>query len=162
MTLVIIFCGIPGCGKTTIAKKVAKKLARQKHVRLFVSDQFRPPVYQKFFTLFRAYKKQYDVLIFDATFYKKRWRDYLKQLAGAEKTIIVFIKCALATALERNRRRTPHVPEKAIRIITHQLEAPVHPDLIIDTDVTSAAQAAAGISDFLEEKIWPANTKESL
>ena len=64
--MVIIFCGISGCGKTTIARALIKALAekrgldadqrgRKNVVKLFVSDELNPPLYIRNSLVFLAY-----------------------------------------------------------------------------------------------------------
>lgn len=160
--MVIIFYGIPGCGKTTIAKKLTASLRnpesarRAATVKLFISDKLKPPVYQKFFQLFKENAGKADFLIFDATFYKRKWREKMKLLArrSQEKVITVYVRCDLKTALQRNRRRMPKIPEKAVHIIFHQFESPKKPDIIINSEKTTAEQAAQKIFAFIRKRLY--------
>ena len=139
--MVILFCGIPGSGKTTIAKRLAKRLQTAGRVKIFISDKLKPPVYQKFFRLLKENIKRYDFLIFDATFYKTQWRQKMKTLAKGEKVITVYLSCSLKTALERNKKRRPRIPEKAVHIISSQMAKPKTPDIILNTEAISIADA---------------------
>lgn len=140
--MIILFCGIPGSGKTTIAKKLAAQLKKRGSVRLFISDKLKPPVYKKFFRLLKENAGEYDYLIFDATFYRKKWRDNMVALSCRIAPLLtVYVKCSLATALKRNRRRRPKIPEKAVHIIYHRFEPPKWPDAVIDTENLTLAQA---------------------
>lgn len=148
--MVIIFCGIPGSGKTTAAKILAKRLKKLGRAALFVSDKLKPPVYKKFFKLLKENLGKYDYLIFDGTFYKRKWRRKIIGLAKNKKTILVYFQCPLKTALLRNKKRRPSIPEKAVHIIYRQMEAPEKPDLAIDTGKTSASKAAAKILNYIK------------
>ena len=46
--MVIIFCGIPGCDKTTIAKDLFYRLKKFGSVNIFISDELEPSLYKKF------------------------------------------------------------------------------------------------------------------
>lgn len=143
--MVILFSGIPGCGKTTIVRLIAMRLRKLGSLRIFISDKLRSPVYQKFFKLLRVHAGRYDFLIFDATFYKKKWRDEMRRIAKKERVFIVYLDCSLRTALERNKKRRAGIPEKAVYIVFHQFEKPKRPDIIIDTEKTGADDAALHI-----------------
>lgn len=143
--MVIIFSGIPGCGKTTIAKKLAARLKKHGTVRLFISDNLTPPVYKKFFTLLKIHKGAFYFLIFDATFYLKTWRDKMEKIAAGEPMITIYVRSSLKTALRRNKRRSPRVPEKAVHIIYRRFQPPEHADVVIDTDKTTADKAVTEI-----------------
>jgi bifunctional enzyme CysN/CysC len=148
--VIILFCGIPGSGKTTVAELLAQRLTALGRVECLTSDKLRPPVYRKLFRALGANEKRADFLILDATFYKKEWRQQVKASAGSEKIISVYLYCPLSIALDRNRGRQPNISEKALHIIFHKIEAPQNPTLQIDTTTTSAAQAAAKIFEFIK------------
>ena len=58
--MIIIFCGIPGSGKTTIAKRLVEHLRKQGSVKHFISDELKPPVYKKFFQILPENLGKYD------------------------------------------------------------------------------------------------------
>ena len=115
--MIILFCGIPGCGKSTIAELLAERLSVLGRIQLVVSDKLRPPVYKSLFRTLAASEKRADFVILDATFYKREWRQQVRALAPSEKVITVYVECPLSTALERNRTRQANISEKAIGII---------------------------------------------
>ena len=149
--VIILFCSIPGSGKTTIAEILAERLAELGQVRLLTSDKFRGPVYRKFFQALSPAERREDFLILDATFYKKAWRQQIRTLAPAEKVVTVYLDCPLAVALERNQTRQSNISEKAVHILFHQIEPPQNPTLRIDTTVTSAVDAAATVFEFIKK-----------
>lgn len=140
--MIIIFCGVPGAGKTTIANKLIPKLKGIGSVQSFTSDELRPPVYKKFFTLLSQNLGKSDFLIFDATFYKKAHREKIKALAKREKILTIFVDVSLKTALLRNRRRKVGIPERGVRALFDRMEKPTRPDLHIDTERMSAQAAS--------------------
>ena len=151
--VIILFCGIPGCGKTTVAELLAGRLPVLGPIQLLTSDKLRPPVYKKLFRALATNEKRADFVILDATFYKREWRQQVKALAVSEKVITVYLECPLSTALERNRTRRANISEKAIRIIFHKFEPPMNPTIKIDTTVTTAVQAADQIFEFIKDQL---------
>jgi adenylylsulfate kinase-like enzyme len=151
--MVIIFCGIPGSGKTTIAEILRKQLGGLGRVQLFSSDQLRGPVYPKFLKALDPDRERADYTVFDATFYKREWRRQVKAAAPSEQVITVYLECPLKLALERNRERGPNISEKALHIIFHKMERPENPTIAIDTAQTSAADAAAKIFNFIKGQL---------
>lgn len=146
--MVIIFCGIPGSGKTTIAKRLVKRLRGYGSVKLFISDQLKPPVYKKFFRLLSENLGKYDFLVFDATFYKKAWREKMKQLAKGRKLFAVYLKCPLSVAIQRNKKRRAGIPEKAVHIMAANFEEPRHPDIVIDTGEMPVSESVKKILNY--------------
>jgi len=140
--MIILFCGIPGTGKTTIAEILATRLSATSRVKLLTSDRMRPPVYRRMFRAIEAGLREEDFFILDATFYKKEWRDRVAELAAGETVVIVYLHCARELALQRNRERRLKISERALHIVYHRMEPPDHPDLAIDTSKTTPEQAA--------------------
>ena len=97
--MIILFCGIPGCGKTTVAELLAERLTVLGQTQLLSSDKLRPPVYKKLFRALATNEKRADFVILDATFYKREWRQQVRALARSEKVITVYLECPLSTAL---------------------------------------------------------------
>jgi bifunctional enzyme CysN/CysC len=150
--MIVLFCGIPGSGKTTIAGLLAGRLAALGEVQLLTSDRLRAPVYRKFFKALQSHQNRAEFLIFDATFYKKQWREQIEILAQREKVITVYLDCPLELALQRNRKREPNIAEKAVHIIFHQMEPPEHPALTIETAKVTASDAAEKIFAFIKDQ----------
>jgi len=140
--MVIIFCGIPGSGKSTIAGMLLQRLTAQGRVRVFSSDNTKGPVYRKFIKAVTSTRNGEDFMIFDATFYKKEWRRQIRAAAQDEKVLTVYLHCPLEVALSRNRERRPNISEKAVHIVFHRMEPPKKPSLTIDTATTTADVAA--------------------
>ena len=69
--MIILFCGIPGVGKSTIANNLEEKLKEIGSTRLIVSDDISTNRYQKIFKRIEELKDEVDYLILDATFFKK-------------------------------------------------------------------------------------------
>ncbi|HEU4340114.1 MAG TPA: ATP-binding protein [Candidatus Binatia bacterium] len=150
--MIIMFCGIPGSGKTTIAELLAARLGDLGRVQLLSSDKLKAPVYRKMLKTLGPDQKRAEFVILDATFYKKAWREQVEALAHDEKVITVHLECALDIALERNRKRRPNISEKALHVVFHRMEPPDRPTLKIDTANLPASDAAAKIFDHVKEQ----------
>ncbi len=140
--MIILFCGIPGSGKTTIAEVLAERLTALGRVKVLTSDRLKPPVYRRMFEALETRRGDEDFLILDATFYKKEWRDRVAELAQGEPLMVVYLHCPLELALVRNRERRQNISERALHIVFHRMEPPEKPDLTIDSTKISAHEAA--------------------
>lgn len=151
--MVIIFCGVPGSGKSTIAKMLAEKLKERGAVKLLVSDEIREKRYERIYNWIRENLGKADYLIVDATFYKKEWREKVKKIANRKNVFTIFLYCPLKTCLKRNQQRRPSFPEKVIHIINAEMEKPKKPDILIDTDKVKPEKAVNQILTLLFLKI---------
>jgi adenylylsulfate kinase-like enzyme len=147
--VIILFCGIPGSGKSTIAGLLARRLAASGKVQTLRSDELTPPVYKKIFKAVAAARDQKNLLILDATFFKKELRRQIKLLAQGEKVITVYVDCPIDVARQRNRARQSNISEKALHIMAHRMEPPKNPTLRIDSAKTGPTDAAAEIFDLV-------------
>jgi predicted kinase len=153
----IIFCGIPGSGKTSIAGLVAKAEPDVVHVQTdAIRAMIRNPSYssEESEMVYRACvavaEEALDAgytVILDATFGSARRRaNTLAPLSGHYSRIdFVHVVCDLETALRRNAGRTGAavVPEETVRSMLTTFEPPV-PALTVDTSKTTP-EAAAGL-----------------
>jgi predicted kinase len=151
----IIFCGIPGTGKTTIARLVAKADPAVVHIqtddvramiaRPTFSSEESEFVYMSCVSVAKEALDQGYTVIMDATFGSARRREAtLAPLAGHYSRIdYVHVMCDLETALQRNAARTPTavVPEETVRSMLSTFEAPA-PALTVDTSKVTAEEAA--------------------
>jgi uncharacterized protein len=151
----IIFCGIPGTGKTTIARLVAETDPGLVHIQtddiraMIAKPTFSPEesefVYTSCVSVAReALDRGYSVIM-DATFGSARRREAtLAPLADHYSRIdYVHVVCDLETALQRNAGRAPTavVPEETVRSMLLTFEAPT-PALTVDTSKITAEEAA--------------------
>lgn len=136
---IVIFCGIPACGKSTATKELVRRLDDlDVDYKLLVSDEISSKVYEKVFRFLEGNIKETECLVVDATFYKKKWRDKVGRIAeeNDEELLTVYLHCTLETALSRNNKRMERerVTEKAIHVINDEMERPKNPNLKFDTD----------------------------
>jgi tRNA uridine 5-carbamoylmethylation protein Kti12 len=146
--MIIVFCGPPASGKSTIARKLAEKLENSK---LVSSDEFKRKTYKRMFAETEKWAGKVKYLILNGTFYKREWRDGIKRIAEGkgEGAITFFITCSLDTCLKRNESRKNQIEEKAVRIIYGQMEKPEDQYSLIDTDVLSVDEAIEAILKIL-------------
>lgn len=144
--MVIIFCGVPGTGKTTTARGLAASLQKLGRVQLLTSDEISGgSVYRRIFKLIKDNLDRADYILVDATFYKKEWRETVKAIAGEKNVRVYYLHCPLKTCLERNKEREPCLPERAIHIIDKEMERPENPDVSINTETIEVEQAVSEI-----------------
>ena len=134
----LIFCGIPGSGKTTKARLVAKSDPNAAHIqtdaiRRFITIPTISPeqteyVYGVRTEAARAALDERRRLIIDATFGSARRREKtLRVLEGHySRADFVLVKCDMQTALRRNGARIGEavVPEGRAMDIILKFEAP--------------------------------------
>jgi len=159
--MIILLFGPAGAGKTTIAWRLAGKLEES---QVISSDQFRRKIYRRLMREVRRRKGEGRYLIVDGTFYRRRWREELREAVRGEPILEVYIHCSLETCLRRNQERGSPVPERAIHIIWKEFEPPEKPDLKINTDLTTPEAAAQRILEsirFMEESDGGSSQRDS-
>lgn len=157
VSMIIIFCGVPGSGKSTVAERLVEKFLKEdKSCELFVSDEVSEQVYDTLFDFLQEKIGEVDCLVIDATFYKKKWRDKVKEIAeeNDEDLLSVYLHCGLETCIQRNEERPPEeqVREKAIHIINSEMEEPESPDLEADTQEFNPKEITDKILEELEKQ----------
>lgn len=155
--MMLVFCGIPGSGKTTIASQFARKLPGK--VIQVETDKFRfmipHPTYERdesglvydaMFATARIGLMHGYTVILDATFTKEEHRAgalYLAQSMGTPCRVI-YVECSLSEALKRNRFRNVNrrIPPEVIKRLASNFEIPENA-LRIDAKATSPSRSAA-------------------
>lgn len=146
---IILLCGRVGVGKSTLAQRLGERLKAQ----VISSDSFKRRIYERLLLEVERNVDRREYLILDATFYKKIYRDRVREIVGGgERIITVHLKCPLEVSLERNRRRKDPVPERGIRIISSLFEEPENPDIVINT-------AEVGVDEAVERVLKTMQTQ---
>jgi predicted kinase len=159
----VVFCGIPSSGKTTIAAALAVKLVRSAHIQ---TDKVRAMVlpqkysagesrfvYSAVIAMGRAALiSGYDAIL-DGTFLREDFRkEALNRLAHLSSAhIVVHVVCDPELALRRNAARAEAVPEERLLRIHRNFEVP-NDAVVVDTSKVSPSEAAETLLAALEQK----------
>ena len=161
--------GLPASGKSTIVGQLLPKLQQMGlNVEVLESDQVRRTL-----TPTASYsQEERDVfyralaftgsrllahgitVIFDATASRRAYRDFARQLIP--RFAEVAVECPLAVCMERDKKGTYQKGQRGESATVPGLqapyEAPVNPDLTIDTTITIPEHAARQIVSFIEKR----------
>ena len=126
--MIVIVCGPPAAGKTTLTNRVYERLATAGvDFKVVRSDEFSRRTYEQMYE--RVAESGTDWLL-DGTFYEQRWRECFRELGDVR---IVYVDASLETILERNRKREQPIDEQGVYVIYSEFEEP-DADLTVDTD----------------------------
>jgi predicted kinase len=161
----IVFCGLPSSGKTTIAKLVASKLGNVIHIQTdTLRLMFSKPtytleestfVYNAMFLVGKeALKHGYDAIL-DATFLKEDYRLEAQRKLGRYYSSVwyVCVVCSLPTVLKRNELRggTGVVPRDTLLRFHRMFEMPKSA-IVVNTIWRTPESSAAYIVDQLKKR----------
>ena len=162
MAWVMWFTGLPGCGKTTIAMEVKKRLQeRGIEVKILQLDEIRRDiVYASLAYMGKILAEENKNVIIDATANRRRYRDLARQLIPnfAE----VFIRAPLEVCMDREERRNAvfspkDIYKKAGRKnalvpgVNVAYEDPISPEIEVDAAVSSPLESSSYIADRIAE-----------
>jgi len=161
--------GLPASGKSTIASALKPQLeGLGLTVEVLESDEVRRvitpiPTYSEaerdLFYRTLAFTGQRLVahgvtVLFDATASRRAYRDFARSVIP--RFIEVAVECPLATCMERDKKGTYRKGQSGESLTVPGLqslyEAPLNPDLRIDSTTTSAGDAASRILDLVKRK----------
>jgi len=168
--MVLWITGLPGSGKSTVADAVKQKhsdfiILRMDDLRKIVTPQ---PTYSEteremayrslIYTAKILSQLGHDVLI-DATGNLRQWRDLARETIPLFAE--VYLECSLETCSQREEQRTEtHGAPRGIYRkglagwpvpgVNAPYEEPLHPEVVIDAEKITAAEAAELIAGFIE------------
>ncbi len=127
----IIMCGIPASGKSTIAKFFNGNIVSTDSIReeLYGDENIQgngKEVFSLAYSRIRNYLSLGENVIFDATNIRKKDRKIITDI-GREyncNNVICYCKTPIDTALERNSNRQRVVPESVIERMYKNFETP--------------------------------------
>jgi adenylylsulfate kinase len=169
MSWAIWITGVPGCGKSTVARAVASRLAEQGvPVRLLeldairkvltphpgYTDAEREVVYRSLVFMAGALTEAGVPVIIDATAHRRAWRDLAR--TSVARFAEVQLECPLHVAMERERTRTASAaprdiyagaaePGATVPGVNVPYEPALSPELIVDTAVHAVEAATERI-----------------
>lgn len=133
--VLVILCGPPASGKTTLARGLRERLAsRGRGVSVLHSDDFRRRTYEQMAARVREAGGHW---ILDGTFYR---RDHRERFWRLDDCFVVWVRASLETCLDRNREREEPVSERGVHVMFAEFEPP-RADLTLETDELSAETA---------------------
>jgi hypothetical protein len=153
----LIFCGIPGSGKTTVARLVADSvkdsiLVQTDGVRgMLRHPSFSGPesrfVYDACFDIAKAALRSGYLVILDGTFMKEDYRLEARRRLKKHYSRVdtVWVACGLETAMKRNSRRPSPVPPEKVKGMYLGFQPPRRA-VKVDTSRLSAEVAASRVT----------------
>jgi adenylylsulfate kinase len=161
--------GLPASGKSTIVSILRPQLeALGLTVEVLESDEVRrvltpAPTYSEaerdLFYRALAFVGQRLVahgvtVVFDATATRRAYRDFARRLIP--RFVEVGVECPLGVCMERDKKGTYQKglggESTTVPGLQAPYEAPLHPDLRIDTTQVSASEAARQIRDVIQQR----------
>lgn len=141
--MIIILCGPPASGKTTLATRLQERLADRGHAfEILHSDDFSRRTYEQ---MYHRVADSDANWILDGTFYSRELQERFRALGDA---YLVWVRASIESALERNRTRDDAISERGLHSMYAKFEPP-REDLDIDTNELSVDEA----TDHLESAV---------
>jgi adenylylsulfate kinase len=168
-SIAIWLTGLPASGKSTIAVALKPKLEEIGSVEVLESDAVRRiltphPTYSeaerdlfyRALAFMGAKLVSHGIaVIFDATANKRAHRDFARSMIP--RFIEVAVECPLELAMQRDYKGTYQRGQRGESVTVPGLqepyEAPINPEVRVDTTKVKASEAAAIILEFLKDRI---------
>ena len=160
----MVFCGVPGSGKTTIARIVCGRIPGAVHIqtdairRMIARPKYTGPesafVYNSCIQVAKDALISGRPVVLDGTFARSYHRakafTELQGLYG--RSVLVYIMCSFETARSRNTSRTNIVPEERLKGIYAHFEEPMKA-LKLNAETRSAEENANIVLSALTHKL---------
>jgi adenylylsulfate kinase len=168
-SIAIWLTGLPASGKSTIAVALKPKLEEIGAVEVLESDAVRRiltphpsyseaerDLFYRALAFMGAKLVSHGVtVIFDATANKRAHRDFARNMIP--RFIEVAVECPLELAMQRDYKGTYQRGQRGESVTVPGLqepyEAPINPEVRVDTTKVKASEAAAIILEFLKDRI---------
>ncbi|MFZ5774271.1 MAG: adenylyl-sulfate kinase [Thermodesulfobacteriota bacterium] len=173
--LLLFFTGLSGSGKTTIANEVEFRLNKQHgaHTYLLDGDHLRQGLSRDLTFSERDIRENWRRIGEVAKFFLdagiilltaviapyRRDRETIRQLAGSDSFVEIFVNCPLAICEERdpkglyNKARAGIIPE--FIGIDSPYEPPERPDIVLDSAGSSPDACAARVIAHIASRLAP-------
>ncbi|ELY30641.1 hypothetical protein C500_08977 [Natrialba magadii ATCC 43099] len=141
--VIVVICGPPGAGKTSIATRLRQALVLEyptHTISLFHSDDYSRRTYERLYEEVRETGCD-EIAIVDGTFYRRRWQTRFRSLSDV-RVRFVYVTASLETCLARNRARAEadRIDEQGVHVVYREFSEPAA-DVRIDTDECSVSEA---------------------
>ena len=173
MTWAIWVTGLPGSGKSVIAKKVRNifaerginvKVLELDEIRKFItpkpsySEKERDIVYSSLVYMAKLLVESGKPVIIDATANRRKYREKARE--NIENFAEVFIKCSLDTCMEREgRRKARYAPSGIYKRAKEEgatvpgvnvpYEEPENPEVVVDSEKMRVEECAERVVEFI-------------
>lgn len=175
--MIVQFCGLSGSGKTTLALAVGEKLTDANIENTIIDgDEYRKTLckdlgfsradrYENIRRLSRIAGKMSEagaVAIISAINPYAEIREEIMRSYPEVK--LIYIRCPLAELIRRDTKNLyrkalldPRDPERIGNLsgVNDPFEVPEHPDLILDTNILSVADASERLLAFIKQNLKP-------
>lgn len=155
--MIVVICGPPGAGKTTLTARVRRRLEdRGVSATAFHSDEFSSRTYDRLYERVRDAPAT-ELTLVDGTFYRREWQTRFRTF---EAVRFVHVTARLETCLRRNRGRADPIEEQGVHVVYREFAVP-EADLTIDTGGVDVTAATDRIVTALEAWDWLESDRES-